>query len=409
MTDPVDSAVAVFLHRFSRRNAAPRFSTPLWAAVRAQWQIPVAVLFAAAFTIASHAFPVTMSSRSGETMVDTIAGLISALAAFVFVERLRPTRQRRDLLIALLLGIFSAGNLLLAARPTLSDAHPLPSYMQIGATLLAVSAAVSLTRHSARTGDGLERSLAAGVAVLAVAHFNYLLVPSMSSDRLYAGDMLKLGAFLLVFYGCVIELRTLQRALVQRVAVDERRRMARDMHDGLAQELVFIATHSQRLGRTDDDAATVVHLQAAAERALHDSRMTIAVLTSAEQAPLDLLITSTVETLRLRFGIEVDLDLEHDVIVDAERRNALLRILHEASINAIRHGLARRILVRLRGGPDGPSLRIDDDGSGFDVQAAVSAGRGMGLTSMQERAETLGGSLSITSSPAGTIVEVRLS
>lgn len=409
MTDPVDSAVAVFLHRFSRRNAAPRFSTPLWAAVRAQWQIPVAVLFAAAFTIASHAFPVTMSSRSGETMVDTIAGLISALAAFVFVERLRPTRQRRDLLIALSLGIFSAGNLLLAARPTLSDAHPLPSYMQIGATLLAVSAAVSLTRHSARTGDGLERSLAAGVAVLAVAHFNYLLVPSMSSDRLYAGDMLKLGAFLLVFYGCVIELRTLQRALVQRVAVDERRRMARDMHDGLAQELVFIATHSQRLGRTDDDAATVVHLQAAAERALHDSRMTIAVLTSAEQAPLDLLITSTVETLRLRFGIEVDLDLEHDVIVDAERRNALLRILHEASINAIRHGLARRILVRLRGGPDGPSLRIDDDGSGFDVQAAVSAGRGMGLTSMQERAETLGGSLSITSSPAGTIVEVRLS
>ena len=115
------------------------------------------------------------------------------------------------------------------------------------------------------------------------------------------------------------------------------------------------------------------------------------------------------DTLRLRFGIEVDLDLENDVIVDAERRNALLRILHEASINAIRHGMARRILVRLRGGPDGPSLRIADDGAGFDVQAAVSSGRGLGLISMRERAEMLGGSLSIDSSPgAGAIVEVGL-
>ena len=410
MTDPVDSAVAVFLHRFSRRNAAPRFSTPLWAAVRAQWQIPVAVLFAAAFTIASHAFPVTMSSRSGETMVDTIAGLISALAAFVFVERLRPTRQRRDLLIALSLGIFSAGNLLLAARPTLSDAHPLPSYMQIGATLLAVSAAVSLTRHSARTGDGLERSLAAGVAVLAVAHFNYLFVPSMSSDRLYAGDMLKLGAFLLILYGCLIEFRTLQRKLVQRVAVGERRRMARDMHDGLAQELAFIATHSQRLRRTGEDATTVAHLQSAAERALHDSRTTIAVLTAPEDVPLDRLILNTVESFRSRFGVEVEVDLEHDVVVGAEERNALLRILHEALTNAVRHGCARRILVRLSDdSPGGPSLRIADDGSGFDVPAAVSAGKGLGLTSMQERTGILGGALSIASTPGeGTVVEVEL-
>ncbi len=111
----------------------------------------------------------------------------------------------------------------------------------------------------------------------------------------------------------------------------------------------------------------------------------------------------------MRFGIEMELDLEHDVIVDAERRSALLRILHEASINAIRHGMAQRILVSLRSGPDGPSLRIVDDGAGFDVQAAIDAGRGIGLISMRERAEMLGGSLSIASNPgAGAIVEVGL-
>jgi signal transduction histidine kinase len=409
MTDSVDSAFAVFLHRLSGEDSKTRHLRPRWATVRSQRQFLLALSLAVAITVLWRVFSVTMHSRSGNTMVDTVAGLISALAAFVFVERLRPTRQRRDLLIALSLGIVSAANLMLAAGSTLTDAHPLPSYVQIGIALLAACAAIVLARHSARTDDGLEESLAAGVAVLAVAHFNYFLVPSMSSDQLYAGDMLKLGAFLLILYGCVIEFRTLQRALVQRVAVGERRRMARDMHDGLAQELAFIASHSQRLHHTGEDATTVAHLQSAAERALHDSRTTIAVLTAPEDVPLDRLIVRTVESFRSRFGVEVELDLDPEVVVGAEDRNALLRILHEALINAVRHGSAQQILVRLGDSNGSPSLRIADNGSGFDVPGAVSAGRGLGLTSMQERAGILGGSLSIVSTPGtGTVVEVGL-
>src|ERR1700691_577048 len=186
-------------------------------------------------------------------------------------------------------------------------AQPL-GYLEICGALLAACAAIGLARHAEREGDQMERSIAAGVAVLAIARFNYFLVPSLSANALYAGDVLKLGAYLLILYGCFAEYRALQHKLVQRVATDERRRMARDMHDGLAQELAFIATHSQRLGRSGgDDAATVVHLQAAAEWALHDSRTTIAVLTSSEEAPLDVLIERTAQTLRLRFGVEFDL------------------------------------------------------------------------------------------------------
>jgi signal transduction histidine kinase len=410
MSDPVDSAFAVFLQRVSGEDLKRRDLRPSWDAIRAQRLLIVAILLAVAFTIASRAFSVTMQSRSGDTMVDTVAGLISALGAFVFVERLRSTRRRRDLLIALSLGVLSATNLLLAGGPALTDTHPLPSYLQIVAALLVATAAVGLAQNSARTGDDLERSLAAGAGVLAVAHFNYFLVPSMSSGWLYAGDMLKLSAFLLILYGCVIEFRTLQRQLVQRVAVDERRRMARDMHDGLAQELAFIASHSQRLRHTGEDATTVAHLQSAAERALHDSRTTIAVLTAPEDVPLDRLVVRTVESFRSRFGADVELDLDHDLVVGAEGRNALLRILHEALINAVRHGSAQQILVRLTGhSGGGPTLRIADDGCGFDVPAAVSAGKGLGLTSMQERAGILGGTLSIASRPgAGTVVEVGL-
>jgi signal transduction histidine kinase len=260
------------------------------------------------------------------------------------------------------------------------------NFLEISGALLAASAAVGLARRAERDGDQMERSIAAGVAVLAIARFNYFLVSPLQVNRLYAGDILKLGAYALILYGCMAEFRALQRKLTGQAAMDERRRMARDMHDGLAQELAFIASHSQRLGNTGDDVATVAHLRAAAERALHDSRTTIAVLTSPEEAPLD---------------------LEPDVIVEAEWRNALLRILHEASTNAIRHGSAQRILVRMRSGANGPYLRIADDGTGFDVQAAVSADGGLGLTSMRERAEMLGARLSVRSSPgAGAVVEV---
>ena len=453
------------------------------------WPLGLALL-AVVFTVVLQTLSIEVRSSSGHATLSTATGLIGALAAFVFAERMRATHQLRDFLIALALGTLSAADLILAAGPSLASASPghswqwitltvrlaasgiligaafcpkvdleehrrlaksvvvasasalaliaaaiviwhqhlpalfsstgshgaagshgrlLLSYLQILGALLAGCAAVGLARHSVREGDGLERSIAAGITVLAVARFNYLLVPSASSGRLYAGDILKLGAYALILYGCLLEFRVLQRRLAQRVAVDERRRMARDMHDGLAQELAFIATHSQRLSQTGEDAATAVHLRAAAERALHDSRTTIAVLTSPDDAPLDLLVGRTVESFRSRFGVDVELDLQRDVIVAAECRNSLLRILHEALTNAIRHGDAGRILVRLTSDAQGSVLRIDDDGCGFDVPATVAAAGGLGLTSMGERAELLGGSLHVSSTPGtGTIVEVVL-
>ena len=491
MTNFTDGASAALRTRSAQRPfgrlAGARLPVLPWTKLRAQpWLLGVAVL-AVTLTIVLQSLSVAVQSSSGHATVSTATGLIGALAAFVFAERLRATHQLRDLLIALGLGVLSAADLIFAAGPSLvnaspghswqwitltvrlaasailigaafcpkvdldgrsrlvratvvgsasalalisaamvifhrhlpgllsstasagSNSHLLLSYLQIFGTLFAACAAVGLVRHSAREDDGLERSIAAGVVVLAVARFNYFLVPRLSADRLYAGDILKLGAYAVILYGCLHEFRVLQCKLAQRVAVDERRRMARDMHDGLAQELAFIATHSQRLSQTGEDAATAVHLRAAAERALHDSRTTIAVLTSPDDAPLDLLIARTVESFRSRFGVDVQLDLQREVIVAAERRNSLLRILHEALTNAIRHGDAGRILVRLTGDERGAVLRIDDDGCGFDVGATIGVARGLGLTSMGERAELLGGSLDVSSTPGtGTIVEVVL-
>jgi signal transduction histidine kinase len=367
-------------------------------------------------------------------MVDTATGLIGALACVVFVERARSTQQVRDLLIGVAFAVLSAADLVGAAASTLDgDASDIWQWLilaaRIGAGGILICAAFcpglcarvagmmrpGLVAGARGDGSALERGgqqgfIVAGLTVLIVAWSSYLINLFPTTGRLYAADVLKLGAYVLILCGCLIELRAAQRRLADRVAVDERRRMARDMHDGLAQELAFIASYSQRLDQNGGNATTVVHLRAAAERALHDSRTTIAVLTSPSDAPLAPLITRTAQSFSSRFGVKVDLDLEPSLVVDAERRNAVLRITHEAFTNAIRHGSARRVHVCLTGGPRHPRLTIADDGYGFDVAAAVQTEKGLGLTSMRERAEILGGDLNVVSSPgSGTVVEVGLS
>ncbi len=419
MSDSLDGASAVLprLPAGSARGPVLRARVPLlpWTAIRAELWIVAVIELALLITVVLRELSVSVHTLAGHTLIATATGLIAALASFVFAERTRGSRELCDLLMSLAFGALSVTGLVLAAAPSFLSAHPGQPWhwanlaLQLAAAAILVGASLGLSHPTALERRGLDRSIMAGVIVLLVARIDYFLLSSSGNGSLYGGDLLMLGASLVILYGCIVEFRASQRRLMAEAAMLERRRMARDMHDGLAQELAFIATYSQRLGKTGDDATTVVHLRAAAERALHDSRTAITVLTSTDDAPLDRLITRTVDSFRSRFPVEVELDLEQDVVVDPERRNALLRILNEALINATRHGSARQILVRLTGGQRGSALSISDDGSGFDVADAVRAGRGLGLISMNERAELLGGGLKIVSAHGtGTVVEVGL-
>jgi len=200
-----------------------------------------------------------------------------------------------------------------------------------------------------------------------------------------------------------------QRRAMRRAVECERRRIRRDLHDGLSQELAFIATLAQRLEQAAPEEATVAHLRSASERALLECRSALTDLAAAEDAPLEQLMGRTADLFHSRFGAQIEVELQGHVPCDRERRNALLRILNEALTNAVRHGRARSILVRLVRGERASSLSVRDDGSGFDVDAALAAGQGVGLANMRERAELLGGRLDILSTPgSGTLVEVVL-
>ncbi len=94
-------------------------------------------------------------------------------------------------------------------------------------------------------------------------------------------------------------------------------------------------------------------------------------------------------------------NLSHDLTL------SLYRIVQEILQNAVKYSRARRIAVDLRGGPDSLALTVSDDGVGFDIE--VAWGKGLGLISIGERIEAIGGTLDLQSSPGrGTTFAIRV-
>ena len=187
------------------------------------------------------------------------------------------------------------------------------------------------------------------------------------------------------------------RKLEEQATVEERRRIARELHDGLAHELAFIASKTRGAAAgaaTPHDARA---LAGAADRALDEARRAITVLSVSQPQSLDAAISQTVEDLGSRLGVAWDLQLADDVEVPGEVTENLLRIVREAITNAASHGASEHVRVSLER-DDQLRLVIEDDGCGFDPEGQGAAG-GFGLQSMQERAASVGAVLSVDSVP----------
>lgn len=283
-----------------------------------------------------------------------------------------------------------------AASPTTSPASVLVGSVPLlaghaAAAVFFAIAALGFLGKGTRRGDEFASWVGAGCLLLAFARTEYLLFPSAYPHWFYLGDLLRLGGYLLLVTGGVRELGGYWRRLAEVAVLEERRRIARDLHDGLAQELAYLA------------AETRGELAAVAHRALDESRRAIAALTRPVDEPVARTLAQAAEEIGHRWGIRVQLELADDVEVGADAREALLRIVREAVTNAARHARAGTVRVALSGG-ERVRIRIADDGCGFDPDAASG---GHGIVSMRERAAALGGALVIRSQPgAGTEVEV---
>jgi signal transduction histidine kinase len=291
-------------------------------------------------------------------------------------------------------------------RPDL-DGHPVVLAVQLLTMFLFAAAAFGFSARVAKTGDELMRWMAIGAVFAGFARLNYFLYPSLYSDWVYTGDVFRLLFYLALLVGAMREIRGYWEGEAHSAVLEERRRIARDLHDGAAQELSFILRRLR--GFKGLDEAVLAPVVAAAERGLDDSRWAIAALSRPFDEPLDTAIAEAVEQVAARSGIRLALDLAEDVRVTPDVREGLIRIACEAVNNAANHSGAELVRVELVKG-ERVQLLVHDEGSGFDPAEVVRGSHGgFGLASMRERAEELGAQLTIATSPGGgTRIEVEV-
>ena len=284
-----------------------------------------------------------------------------------------------------------------ATELELLSGHPVKIVVDLATALAYATAAVWFSRVADRNGDEFMKWLSIAAVVAAIAFVNYASFPSRFTQLLYGGEILWLGAILMLLVGAVREISNTEAELIRAAVLSERRRVARDLHDGVAQELAYIASQTSWFLHQPPDRQNLNMIRVGVERALEESRAAIAALTRPLNEPLDAALGHAAIDVGDRLGVRVELDLDHEVDVPPEWRDALNRIAREAVSNAARHGGARNVSLHLRNG-EHVSLRVVDNGSGFDPEAPRSA-QSFGLTGMRERAESLGGEFTLESRP----------
>jgi signal transduction histidine kinase len=195
--------------------------------------------------------------------------------------------------------------------------------------------------------------------------------------------------------------------------VEERNRLARELHDAVNQTLFSVALAAETAAMLVDEQPERAKEQMAAVRelaraAMDEMRSLIFELRPAELETdgLGPTLEKHVQVLKRIYGPEIELAVEGDRPLDPELEREVFRIAQEALGNALKHAEANRLNVRLQLDRR-IVLSVSDNGSGFDP-AGAQARRRLGLVSMRERAEALGGELTIESTPGeGTTVTLE--
>ncbi len=235
--------------------------------------------------------------------------------------------------------------------------------------------------------------------------------------RTAADDGAELANFLLTVaaqIGIALENALLYRQGQARAALDERMRLARDIHDTVAQSLTGVIVHLEALEHAAGDAmAAADHRGRALDLArvgLREARLSVQGLRASALDGQDLAdalaaVVARVDTsgaAAARFSVQGE---AADVPVSIA--NELLRIGEEALANALRHASAGHVLASLQVTHHDVRLVVEDDGAGIDLAAADAAG--FGLLGMRERAARLGGTLTVESQPGeGTRVQAHI-
>ncbi len=234
------------------------------------------------------------------------------------------------------------------------------------------------------------------------------------APRQFTTDEIQLATMFSAQTALAIENARLRAQAEQAAAAAERTRLARDLHDSVTQLLYSLALLAEA-GREKAERGEVkrlkehlVEIGETAQQALKEMRLLVHELRPPvlEREGLVGALNQRLDAVERRAGIEANLLLDHWSQAPAPIEEELYHIARETLNNALKHAAATSVIVQLRRRDGRAEMEISNDGRTFDPVLARESG-GLGLTSMLERTEKLGGQLTISSEPGkGTLVTV---
>jgi signal transduction histidine kinase len=214
----------------------------------------------------------------------------------------------------------------------------------------------------------------------------------------------------------ITERKSIETQIQESATLEERDRIARELHDSVTQSLYSINLQSDATimaltsGRVEDAEKRLQTLKEIAQESMTEMRLLIYEMHPSilEEAGLVAALRQRLETVESRSGIEVDLQVEGEQRLPIAVEEELFRISLEGLNNVLKHAKAKQVLVRLSFKHDRCRLTIKDDGVGLDHERTERYG-GYGLVNIKDRLEKIGGELSIITEPGkGTILDIEV-
>jgi signal transduction histidine kinase len=338
----------------------------------------------------------------------------SLIAAAPFVRGRTGTRARAlgnalvlatAAILLLWIGAHSLGGALPDLAPGATDHPPALLTMSFAAqALLALVALVGFGLRFRSFTHDLDRWLALGTTLMLFASLHYVFTPLLSDDKLSQADFLRILGYGVLLVGVFQAIRETEFG---RAVAEERARVAREIHDGLAQYLFAISTHASMLEAGSPIEEMVPRLKQAAASAQQEARFAVLALSSASgSAPFDAALRRYIDFLTSDGELDVELEIDRGVRLAPDEQIEVFRIVQEGLANVRKHAGAHQADVTI-GQRDGRRfVSVRDDGTGFE---ATTDGAGQGLKNIRARAESIEGGFRLRSAPGlGTALEITL-
>ena len=344
-----------------------------------------------------------------------IAGRLlgTALIAAAPLASGRIAGQRRALrwsivaLVCLEVALWLLIRSLSGSLPELRGATDQPLLLIVTLALQAFLSLVALVGFGFRYRsyrDDLYRWLGLAATLTLFAELHYVFTPSLSSGSVSQGDFMRLTSYGLLMVGVW---RAIRFAELGRAVAEERARVAREIHDGLAQYLFTISTHASMLDAGTAPEKSIGQIKEAATAAQQEARFAILALSSASgNAPFDAALRRYVDILTADGVLEVELEVDPALALAPDEQIEVFRIVQEGLANVRKHANARRAEVVIGQRRSERFVIVRDDGIGFNGDMDPA---GQGLENLRQRTATIGGLFSLHSAPGqGTALEVTL-